>query len=170
MVIAAVLLLAGLAPVAGGGDAVAAEARKTGRDTGLPIPRFVSLRANTVNMRAGPGLRYPIEWVYKRRGLPVAVIKEFNAWRRVRAADGTTGWMHAAMLDGKRTAQVVGRSLRALLADPEGTAESVALVQPGALGELDRCKGSFCHVDLGRHAGWLPREAIYGLLPNERLD
>jgi SH3-like domain-containing protein len=143
---------------------------KTGRDTGLPIPRFVSLRADTVNMRAGPGLRYPIEWVYKRQGLPVAVLQEFNAWRKVRAADGTVGWVHTALLDGRRTAQVVGGSPRALLREPAETANTVALVQPGAIGELDGCEDGYCHVDLGNHSGWLRQQDIYGVLPNDLRD
>lgn len=145
----------------------AAQARATGQDTGLAIPRFVSLRADRVNLRAGPGLRYPIEWVFKRRGLPVAVIKEFNAWRRVRASDGTTGWVHAAMLTGKRTARVVGESRWALLADPHTNAATVAIVEPGVVGELDGCDGAFCRVDLGAYSGWLPRNRLYGVMPGE---
>jgi SH3-like domain-containing protein len=150
----ALLLSSGL-PLAVGGE--------SGSDTGLPIPRFVSLRADTVNMRAGPGLRYPIEWVFKRQGLPVAVLEEFHAWRKVRTADGTQGWVHAAMLTGKRTARVVGRSMRALLAEPSDTAATVALVEPGAIGNLDDCNGAYCRVDLGAHSGWLKRSDIFGV-------
>jgi SH3-like domain-containing protein len=142
---------------------LAAAARETGSDTGLPIPRFVSLRADTVNMRAGPGLRYPIEWVFKRQGLPMAVLEEFNAWRKVRTADGTRGWVHAAMLTGKRTARVVGGSMRALLAEPADTASTIALVEPGAIGTLDDCNGAYCRVDLGAHSGWLKRSDIFGV-------
>lgn len=156
IVLAAVLSLL----VSTGATAVA---RDTGSDTGLAIPRFVSLRADTVNMRAGPGLRYPIEWVFKRQGLPVVVLEEFNAWRKVRAADGTQGWVHAAMLAGKRTARVVGGSMRALLAEPADTAATIALVEPGAIGTLGDCTGDYCEVDLGAHSGWLKRSDMFGV-------
>ncbi len=141
----------------------AAGARSEGRDTGLPVPRFVSLRADTVNMRAGPGLRYPIDWVFKRRGLPVVVLREFNAWRKVRTAEGTAGWIHAAMLSGKRTVRVVGPTMRALLADPGATAATVAMVEPGAIGDLDDCDGNYCRIDLGAHSGWIARAHIFGV-------
>ncbi len=154
------MLLALAAP-----DAV--DARSKGRDTGLPVPRFVSLRADTVNMRTGPGLRYPIDWVFKRRGLPVVVLREFDAWRKVRTADGTAGWIHAAMLSGKRTVRVVGSTMHTLLADPGATSATVALVEPGVIGDLHGCEGDFCRIDLGAHSGWIERGHIFGVRRRE---
>jgi SH3-like domain-containing protein len=72
------------------------------------LPRFVSLRASEVNLRTGPGIRYPIEWVFKRRDLPVEVVDEFESWRRIRDWEGTLGWVHQSMLRGRRTALVTG--------------------------------------------------------------
>ena len=63
-----------------------------GSVTGLPLPRFVSLRTDEVNLRTGPGMQYPIEWLYKRRGLPVEVEREFDVWRLVVDPDGVKGW------------------------------------------------------------------------------
>ena len=63
-----------------------------GSNTGLPVPRFVSLRSDEVNVRAGPGFQYPVNWVYQRAGLPVEIIGEFNVWRQILAPDGGTGW------------------------------------------------------------------------------
>ena len=82
--------------------------------SGLPLPRFVSLRSGEVNMRAGPGLQYPVEWAYRRRALPVEVVAEYHHWRRVRDREGTEGWIHKSLLSGRRTAVVVGeiRTLR----------------------------------------------------------
>jgi len=155
-------LLGGLltAPlVVGPRDRLAAD---TGRSTGLPVPRFVSLRADKVNLRTGPGLRYPIDWVFQRRGLPVEVMDEFNAWRKIRTWDGTTGWVHGVMLDSTRTARVLGAQPRVLLSDPGPRGNPVAMVQPGAIGTLGTCRAAYCHVDFGRHAGWLRRAQIYG--------
>jgi len=143
---ALVLCFALLGPAVTGAGA---QGRETGESTGLPIPRFVSLRADEVNLRAGPGLRYPVEWVFRRRGLPVEVVDEFKAWRQIRAWDGTLGWVHAVML-------------------PE--AGPVALVQPGAIGALERCVSAYCRVDFGDHTGWLPRDAVYGVYNGETLE
>lgn len=137
-------------------------AADTGGTTGLPVPRFVSLRADKVNLRTGPGLRYPIDWVFQRRGLPVEVLDEFNAWRKIRTWDGTRGWVHGVMLDSTRTARVLGQQPRVLLSDPGPRGDPVAMVQPGAVGTLGSCREAYCHVDFGRHAGWLRRAQIYG--------
>src|SRR5690606_22976961 len=66
--------------------------------SGLPVPRFVSLGAQEVNMRSGPGTRYPIKWVYTRKGLPMRVEAEFDIWRKVRDRDGEVGWVHGSLL------------------------------------------------------------------------
>ncbi len=79
-----------------------------GSNTGLPLPRFASLKTDEVNLRTGPGLRYPIEWVYKRRDLPVEIQREFEVWRLVADQEGVKGWVHQATLVGRRTFVVVG--------------------------------------------------------------
>lgn len=147
-----------------------AAAQQRGRSTGLDVPRFVSLRADEVNLRTGPGLRYPIEWVYKRQDLPVEVIDEFEAWRRIRDWDGTVGWVHGAMLQSKRTVRVIGSDARLLRAGPDGGSDGVALVQPGVIGELDRCEGEWCRLAVADYVGWLPRAAIYGARPGGALE
>ena len=75
-------------------------------NSGLTIPRFVSLRSNKVFVRTGPALRYPIKWIYTREGLPVEVVQEFDTWRKVRDKDGEEGWIHSSLLSGKRHAVI----------------------------------------------------------------
>ncbi len=74
----------------------------------MPLPRFASLKTDEVNLRTGPGLRYPIDWVYKRRDLPVQIEREFEVWRLVADQDGVKGWVHQATLAGRRTFVVTG--------------------------------------------------------------
>lgn len=145
-------------------------AAKAGAETGLPIPRFVSLRADKANLRAGPGLRYPIEWVYKRQKLPLLILDEFEAWRKIRASDGTTGWMHSVMLSGARTLRVTGPGPRVLREDPASTAAPVARLAPGVIGELEDCEPAFCYIDAGRVEGWLRRDSFFGALPREGTE
>ena len=139
-----------------------------GSVTGYPIPRFVSLRTDEVNMRIGPGMRYPIEWVYRWRGLPVEVLREFQVWRLVRGPDGTEGWLHQATIVGGRTIIVTGAT-RTLRGEPRATAEAVAELKPGVIARLRACPAGsdWCRVKVGERDGWLRRDEFWGILPNE---
>ncbi len=139
--------------------------------TNLPVPRYVSLTRDEVNMRTGPGERYPIEWVLRRRNLPVEIIAEFEEWRRIREPTGAEGWVHMRLLAGRRTAMVLGRpnEIRPLLRQPEAGAPAIARVEPGVVGELLACQGEWCRMDAGGHRGWLPRAQIWGVYPNETV-
>lgn len=134
--------------------------------TGLPLPRFASLRASEVNLRRGPGERYPIDWVYLRRGLPIEIIDEFESWRHIRDHDGTVGWIHRSMLRGQRTVLVLG-DMRSLRRDPDTQAPVVARLEPGVVARLETCRQVWCRVETGGFSGWLRRQDIYGLYPDE---
>lgn len=146
-----------------------ATAQTLGPETDLPIPRFVSLRSAEVNLRTGPGTTYPIEWVYVRRGFPVEVIAEFDIWRKIRDWQGTVGWVHQSMLDGRRTALVVGED-RLLRSEPSPDSAPVARLAPGVIGNLLDCAGSWCRIDAADYRGWLPRDEFWGVGPQEVLD
>jgi SH3-like domain-containing protein len=143
------------------------EPAKTGSG-GLPIPRFVSLRTSPINLRTGPGVRYPVDWVYTRRHLPVEVIGEFDTWRRVKDSDGAEGWVHQSMLSGRRTAVVTG-AIRPLRRDSADTAETVATVEPGVVVNVQRCptESGYCRVEISGLQGWLKREQLWGVYPDE---
>ncbi len=172
-----VLLFAAMAggPVAaqtGGGsaspDGIEASAREVG-PSGLPLPRFVTLRAAKVNLRTGPGIRYPIEWVYARKGLPLEVIDEFETWRRVRDWQGSVGWVHQSMLSGQRGAMVVGEQ-RLLRRAPEAGAAGVARIEAGVVARLRACAGGWCRIEVKGFEGWLRQEQIYGAYPDETVE
>ena len=150
-------------------SAARAQTSKRGRVTGLPIPRFVSLRAEEVNLRTGPGLRYPIEWVYKRAGMPVEVIGEYRTWRQLRDWQGDTGWVHQVMLQADRTARIVGEAPRPLMAEPSPDAAVVARLQPGVIADLQRCESRWCRLTADGHTGWIRRDAFYGVYPGETV-
>ena len=148
--------------------APARRAERPGR-TGLPLPRFVSLRASEVNLRTGPGVRYPIDWVYRRRDLPVEIIDEHQTWRRIRDWEGTIGWVHQSMLQGARKAMVTGepRTLRKL---PERAAEPIAKVEPGVIARLETCDEGWCEISIDGLSGWLERHEFYGVYPREEVE
>ena len=141
--------------------------RATGA-SGLPLPRFVSIKSDAANVRRGPGPDFPLLWQYQRRNLPLEVIAEYDDWRRVRDHQGEEGWMKAPLLSGARTV-IVRRSAHAvtLRAVPDATGGVVALVQPGVIGTLEACRGNWCEVEIDRYDGWLPRDQIWGVYPFE---
>lgn len=134
----------------------------------LPVPRFVSLRSEEVNLRTGPGVRYPVEWVFVRRQMPVEILQEFENWRRIRDRDGTEGWVHQSMLTGRRAAVVEG-DMRNLRRRPEAEAPVVARVEPGVIAAILECKDAWCRLETAGFRGWLPRNEIWGTYPNEAI-
>ena len=143
-------------------------AAQPARPDGLPLPRFVSLRSEEVNLRAGPGVRYPVEWVFRRRTLPVEVLAEFEQWRKIRDSGGTEGWVHQSMLSGRRYALVAGE-VRTLRRQPEPGAAAVARLEPGVVGQVLECRAEWCRLDAGGFRGWLVRAEIWGVYPGEAV-
>lgn len=148
-----------------GGDVTA---QVVPRGSGLPLPRYVSLRDDVVNMRTGPGVRYPVDWVYRRDRLPVEVIAEFGTWRKVRGPQGTQGWIHQSMLSSRRAIFIKGQT-RTLRRDPDSTAPALARAEPGVVGELASCPdgSGWCRVKIKNFEGWLRRVEFWGAYSKE---
>ena len=139
-----------------------------GAVTHLPTPRFMSLRFDDVNLRVGPGLRYPIDWVYHRRDLPVEIIRELDDWRLVQDQDNIRGWIRAPALSPRR-GFVVREAERPLRAKPADDASPVAMLKPGVVGHIRACAASsaWCEVETGTFRGFVKRIDIYGVYPDE---
>lgn len=148
----------------------ALEAAAQNRSSGLPLPRFVTFRADEVNMRAGPGVQYPVEWVYKRQGLPAEIIAEYGTWRKVRDWQGTQGWIHQSMLSGKRNFVIIG-SDRTIRKSPDSESDPRARAEPGVIGKFLECEGtsSWCKVEISGLSGWLRRVDVWGVYRGEEL-
>lgn len=140
----------------------------TGVVSKLPVPRFVSLRTDKVNFRAGPGFQYPVSWIYQRDGLPVEIIGEFDVWRQVVAPDGGTGWVHEATIRARRTF-IVTASQAVLRANPNADAGIVAYLDAGVSGALLSCASSsdFCKAASGHVSGYLARQDFWGAFTGE---
>jgi SH3-like domain-containing protein len=154
-------VLVAFAPFAG-----AAAAGANG--SGLPLPRFASLRSDEANLRSGPGTRYPVDWIYTRHDLPVEVIAEFDVWRKIRDWQGTEGWVHETFLSAKRTLVVTGAPRR-LRADPDDKSPALALLEPNVIARLVACPHDrdYCKVEVQNLQGWLRRSEFWGVYPNE---
>ncbi len=168
----ALLLAAALLPAVASGGAIAQSlpaARAVTGESGLPLPRFVSLATDKANLRTGPGARYPILWVYVRRDQPLEVTAEYGVWRRVRDIDGTIGWMHGRLLSGRRSAIVTG-DVRVLRAKPDTGARPLLRLAPGVLVEVDRCEDAWCRLEVRGKKGWLQRESLWGPYAGEEFE
>jgi len=138
--------------------------------SGLPLPRFVSLRSNKVFVRTGPALRYPIKWVYVKQGLPVEIIQEFDTWRKIRDLNGQEGWIHQSLLSGRRKALVNTKEDVFLVRKPISEAKQVAILEPKVIVTLKECSGAWCSAEVGSFEGWIEKKSLWGVYEAEELD
>jgi SH3-like domain-containing protein len=151
----------------------AAELIPTGSVSGLPLPRFVSLKSDRVNVRRGPDKDHEVVWVYTRLALPVEITAEFDNWRRVRDQDGAEGWVYHSLLSGRRTALVEAKhkgELVGLYADPDAHSRMLARLEPGVQGAVKRCTGDWCRLTGEGFDGWIEQSRLWGVYPNETID
>lgn len=134
---------------------------------GLQVPRFVSLKADKVHMRVGPGKDYPIEWVYVRRGLPVEVVAEYDVWRKIRDFQGTEGWVHQQRLTGRR--MVLTTADQDLLRRAEAKAPVLARLESGVVGRLLQCEPEWCRIEVSGFRGWVKRTGLWGVYASEQV-
>ena len=134
--------------------------------TNLPLPRFVSMKAAEGNVRRGPSLNHRIDWVFKRRGMPLEVTAEYGHWRRVQDRDGQGGWVHYALLSGIRTV-LIEEDMLQVRARPQEGAPVVAAFELGVVAQLGACDPIWCEVTAGGHTGWTRKENLWGVDADE---
>jgi SH3-like domain-containing protein len=164
MVAAPFILTLAMAPVRAGSDAAA---------SGLPVPRFVSLKADRVNVRGGPDKDHDVTFIYTRVGWPVEITAEFENWRRIRDSDGSEGWVYHSLLSGKRMAAVQLKSkieLAPLHARPDAESPLTAQLQSGVLGAIKHCTGTWCRFAGDGFDGWIEQDHLWGVYPNEKVE
>jgi len=143
------------------------------------LPKFFSLKSNPVNLRKGPGTKYPKAWVFRREGLPVEVLREHGRWRQVLDSDGATGWILRTLISSRRTALVTpwqlkesaqsGSQLTMMYANTRRRSRQVAKLEAGSLVSLKTCDGRWCHVSIGGFRGYVKQERLWGVYPQEVL-
>ncbi|HEX8166438.1 MAG TPA: SH3 domain-containing protein [Beijerinckiaceae bacterium] len=151
-----------------------------GKATGLPVPRFVSLKSDRVNLREGPSKDHRTSWVFQRAGLPVEIVAEFETWRRIRDSEGTEGWVLHSLLSGRRTALITpwvkGEAAPLPLYErADERAEVVARLQPGVIANVRQCTGTWCRIVVvnpkaGDLAGYVRQDRLWGVYPNEKVE
>lgn len=150
-----------------------ANAGLTGTASGLPVPRFVSLKSDHVNVRGGPTKDNDVAWIYTRSGLPVEITAEFENWRRIRDSEGAEGWVYHSLLSGRRTAVVTSKSKDELTplydhADPGSAVE--ARLEAGVVASVRKCSGNWCRISGSGFDGWIEQERLWGVYPDEKIE
>jgi SH3-like domain-containing protein len=148
---------------------VASAQERKGKVTNLPLPRFVSLKTSEGNVRRGPSLTHRIDWVFKRRSMPLRVTAEHGHWRRVEDRDGLGGWVHYSLLSGARSV-IVDKDLLTLRTRPDTTAPETAALEIGVVARLGKCNLEWCRLTSGGYKGWVPKTHIWGVSPDEIRD
>lgn len=144
-------------------------APEIGPETNLPLPRYVSLKTNEVNVRRGPSLSHRIDWVFQRKGMPLQVVAEYGHWRRVIDRDGQGGWVHYTMLTGARTVIVEQDRLR-LRARANTESRETAELEVDVIARVRECDAGWCEIAAGGYKGWAPKAVLWGVEPDEMIN
>jgi SH3-like domain-containing protein len=143
-------------------------AAERGAVTNLPLPRFVSLKAAEGYVRRGPSGTHRVDWVFKRRNMPLQIIAEYGHWRRVVDRDGAGGWMHYSLLSGARTV-LITRDLLPIYDKPSTASRVAAYSEDGVIAKLGECAGGWCEVSVGSADGWAEAQALWGVTEEEDI-
>ena len=138
--------------------------------SGLPVPRFVSLKNESTNVRRGPSSDHGVLYVYQRKGTPVEIMAEFEHWRRIRDSAGAEGWVYKSLLSGTRTILIAPWKtdiVVELRRRPQATAALVARLEPGVQGEVESCNGVWCAISAGGYDGFVSQNMLFGVYPGE---
>lgn len=164
-----------LVVVLAAGPAAATQPEAPLGPSGLPLPRFVSLKAERTNVRSGPTKDNDVNWVYTRTGLPVEIIAEYENWRRIRDWEGSEGWVLHSLLSGRRTALVSAPAKTVddfvpVRASADGKSAVTARLQAGVLATVKRCDGDWCRIAGEGYDGWIEQDRLWGVYPGEKVD
>lgn len=144
-----------------------------GAVSGLPVPRYVSLKSDRVNLREGPSKEHRTSWIFQRAGLPVEIVAEFDNWRRIRDAEGSEGWVLHSLLSGRRTAIVAPwrkGETHELRDAADAKSPVVARLESGVVVSVKRCDKQVCRVTGKGYDGFLDQKLLWGVYSDEKID
>lgn len=133
----------------------------------LPLPRFASIKSEEVNSRTGPGQKYPIEWVFIKKGEPVEIYSEFEQWRRIRDIYGDGGWVHVSMLSSQRYIIIKSSDKVNLYSKPSSSSSINAIIMPEVRCRFIKANKAWCNLQCDSYKGWVERKFVWGIYHNE---
>jgi SH3-like domain-containing protein len=133
-------------------------------------PYWASIASGEAMTRTGPGKTYPGVWLYKRRDLPIRVVRKYENWRLIEDPDGAKGWMLVSLLSDRRTAIVKPGDPRPVRVKPDDGTKVRYLAEHGVVGRIDDCRDGWCRIEFGKRTGYIRTSDIWGVGENEVLD
>ena len=133
-------------------------------------PYWASISSGEAMMRAGPGRNYPGTWLYKRRDLPIRVVKTYPNWRMIEDPDGTRGWMLVSLLSDRRTAIVKPGNVKPIRISPSADSRTRYLAEPGVVGRISHCRDGWCRIAVGNRDGFIRTSDVWGVGEQEVVD
>jgi SH3-like domain-containing protein len=133
-------------------------------------PYWASIASGEAMIRTGPGRNYPGTWLYKRRDLPVRVVKTYPNWRMIEDPDGTRGWMLVTLLSDTRTAIVRPGEPRPIHVEANAQSPVRYRAEPGVVGRIEQCRQGWCHIKIGKRDGHIRTSDIWGVSDGETVD
>jgi SH3-like domain-containing protein len=131
------------------------------------LPRFVATKSGEVNARTGPGIKYPIDWIFIKKGEPLEITAEFEQWRYVKDIKGEGGWVHSSVLSGKRSVIIRNKEIVKLQKSADLASRVVAKLLPDLRCQFQKCKAEWCKIKCQSHDGWVLRKYLWGVYPDE---
>ena len=122
--------------------------------------KFLSLKKNKTNIRYGPGLDYPIKYIYRKVNLPVKQIDKKENWRRVIFLDNNSGWIHWSQL--KLSNSIIAIEEQILFKKPSKLSEPLARLEKGRLLVIKKCEDEWCNIITDDYTGWIKVKNIWG--------
>jgi SH3-like domain-containing protein len=151
----------------------AAFAQQVGTVTGLPLPRYASLKTDRVNLREGPSKEHATTWVFQRAGLPVEITAEFETWLKVRDSEGTEGWVLHSLLSGRRTALVAPGKKKEnfkIFTIASESGDLAATLESGVIVNIRSCDGAWCYIDGEGFKGYIRQSNLWGVYPGDKVE
>ena len=133
-------------------------------------PYWASIASGEAMMRTGPGKNYPGVWLYKRRDLPIRVVRTYPNWRMIEDPDGTRGWMLVSLLSDRRTAIVKPGEPRPIRERADPSSRVAYLAEAGAVGRIEQCDGGWCRITFGKREGHIRVSDVWGVSPGEQVN
>jgi len=146
-----------------------AESSFAKKSKSLPVPRFVSLKAQEANVRTGPGMQYPKQWVLVKKYIPLEIISEYQDWKKIRDIQGDEGWIHKAMLSGRRTA-IVRKNSTQVFSKSNISSKKLASLENGVVVKVKKCDLEFCKISVSDIDGYISQKSVWGVYTNEIVD
>jgi len=147
-----------------------AHAEEYGSSTGWKLPRFVSLKSDEVNLRVGPGIKYPIVVKYTVKNLPVEIIEENNDWRKIKDIEGNEGWILEALLQGDKFG-IINQSYNEsakIYSHPRGNI--IGKIGKNNVVKVNSCLSDWCKIKYAKYSGWINKENLWGVYENEKFN